>query len=392
VNVETAQVRHRPGRKGNMKAKLTSISLSGFKTFRELKDFELRPINVLIGANGGGKSNFLSFFRMLSKIVDAGIGLQRHVIMNGGANTFLHDGSKTTNAIRVSLRFKTEKGAGEYAFELLWRVTDSLFFTEESHRFTPFGEEERPWQSFGATHEETLLGSQMRSLSFDGTAELWKTLTESVIYHFEDTSDRSPLRLTCNKDDCRYFYEDGGNLPAFLRRLRESDDETERFAFARIEDVIRLLVPSFARFVLEPEGSSLILRWREEGSDRDFNASQAPDGMLRLTALVTLLSQPDTILPSILIIDEPELGLHPTAIAFVAGLMRGVSKVSQLIVATQSPELVDEFEPEDIVVVQRKRRESLLERKSKEELKVWMDEYSLGDLWRKNVLGGGPFA
>jgi len=196
----------------------------------------------------------------------------------------------------------------------------------------------------------------------------------------------------CEKNDTRHLYEDGKNLPAFLLRLRESSDETERFAFDRIEKVMRLLVPSFAQFVLEPEGSSLILRWREEGSDRDFHAGQAPDGMLRLAALVTLLSQPNTTLPGILIIDEPELGLHPDAIAFVAGLMRSASKVTQLIVATQSPELVDEFEPEDIVVVQRKRRESLLERKSKEELKVWMDEYSLGDLWRKNVLGGGPFA
>jgi predicted ATPase len=375
-----------------MSAKLTSVSLSGFKTFRESPDFELRPINVLIGANSAGKSNFLSFFRMLAKMLDPSIGLQRHVIINGGANTFLHDGSKATQKIRVCLRFETENGAGEYAFQLLWRVVDSLFFTEEFYRFTPFGQEEPPWQSFGATHEETLLGSQMGSISFEGTTALWKLLTRCVTYHFEDTSDRSPLRSRIHRDDGRYLYEDGGNLPAFLLRLRESSDETERFAFDRIEKVMRLLVPSFAQFVLEPEGSSLILRWREEGSDRDFHAGQAPDGMLRLAALVTLLSQPNTTLPGILIIDEPELGLHPDAIAFVAGLMRSASKVTQLIVATQSPELVDEFEPEDIVVVQRKRRESLLERKSKEELKVWMDEYSLGDLWRKNVLGGGPFA
>ena len=375
-----------------MRAKLTSISLSGFKTFRELKDFELRPINVLIGANGSGKSNFLSFFRMLAKMHDAGIGLQRHVNMNGGANSILHDGSKITPSIGASLCFETESGFGEYGFQLSFRGGDSLFFTTENYRLTPFGQEGQPLRALDDTNHDEPLGMEGFADIFPAIRALRTLLKKYGTYHFQDTSDKSPLRSRCNKDDSRYLYEDGGNLPAFLRRLRESDDEAERFAFDRIEEIMRLLVPSFAQFVLEPEGSSLILRWREEGCDRDFNAGQTPDGMLRLTALVTLLSQPDTTLPGILTIDEPELGLHPTAIAFVAGLMRSASKVTQLIVATQSPELVDEFEPEDIVVVQRTGRESFLERKSKEELKIWMDEYSLGDLWRKNVLGGGPFA
>jgi predicted ATPase len=372
-----------------MAVKLTSISLSGFKTFRELPDFELRPINVLIGANGSGKSNFLSFFRMLAKMLEQPHGLQHHIRKNGGGDTFLHDES---GFLSGCLRFEMDEGACEYFLQLESASGDSLFLAKEGRRFLPVGKEDSPWQSLGEYQGESQLLRRDLDDAFPGNREIRGFLSKCIIYHFQDTSDTSPLRLMCEKNDTRHLYEDGKNLPAFLLRLRESSDETERFAFDRIEKVMRLLVPSFAQFVLEPEGSSLILRWREEGSDRDFHAGQAPDGMLRLAALVTLLSQPNTTLPGILIIDEPELGLHPDAIAFVAGLMRSASKVTQLIVATQSPELVDEFEPEDIVVVQRKRRESLLERKSKEELKVWMDEYSLGDLWRKNVLGGGPFA
>ena len=375
-----------------MGVKLTSVSLSGFKTFRELPGFELRPINLLIGANGSGKSNFLSFFHMLAKILDPAIGLQRHVIENGGSNTFLHDGSGLTPLLSGCLRFEMEEGSCEYSLHLGHRGGDSLFFAREGHRLLPVGQEEQPWQPLGASHDESQLLRRDLDDAFPVNRRIRDFLSKCITYHFQDTSSRSALRSRCPADDCRYLYKDGGNLAAFLRRLRESGDETERFAFDRIEEIMRLLAPSFSQFVLEPEGSSLILRWREEGCDRDFNAGQAPDGMLRLMALVTLLSQPDTTLPEVLIIDEPELGLHPDAIAFVAGLMRSASKVTQLIVATQSPELVDEFEPEDIVVVQRKGRESFLERKSREELKIWMDEYSLGELWRKNVLGGGPFA
>jgi predicted ATPase len=174
--------------------------------------------------------------------------------------------------------------------------------------------------------------------------------------------------------------------------LRDSTNESERAAFCQIEQSTRLLIPSFAQYVLDPEGDSLLLRWREEGCERDFHAGQASDGMLRLMALIALLRQPDSTLPEVLIIDEPELGLHPHAISTIAEMMRSLSRQTQLIIATQSPALVDRLEPEDVVVVNRRGRESVLERMSKEDLKEWLDEYSLGELWRKNVLGGGPFA
>ncbi len=155
-------------------------------------------------------------------------------------------------------------------------------------------------------------------------------------------------------------------------------------------DTIRSILPFFADFELEPDRGRLLLQWRERNSDLVFGASQAADGMVRVMALVALLQQPEKDLPAVLILDEPELGLHPCAIEMIAGLLRSASLHTQVILATQSVSLIDRFEPENVVVTERSGRESTFQRLSASALDAWLDQYTLSELWEKNVIGGRP--
>ena len=183
------------------------------------------------------------------------------------------------------------------------------------------------------------------------------------------------------------FIIDGSNLAPFLYRLQRKEGKS----YQRIVETLRLILPFFVDFYLEPDSGHVLLAWRETESDQIFTASQAADGMLRAIALVTLLLQPEETLPNLLILDEPELGLHPYAINIIGGLIRAVSEKTQVIVATQSPAFVDCFEPGDIVVVEREGRESVFRRlENSAALQEWLKEYSLSELWQKNVFGGRP--
>ncbi|MDE2718918.1 MAG: AAA family ATPase, partial [Chloroflexota bacterium] len=194
------------------------------------------------------------------------------------------------------------------------------------------------------------------------------------------------IRGKWSTNDNRYLKEDAGNIAPFLLRMRED----EASYYQRIVDTVRLILPFFSDFELEPENGHLLLVWRERNSDQVFDVSQASDGMLRVIALVALLLQPEKSLPDVLILDEPELGLHPSAITVIGGLIRAVSTKAQVIVATQSAALVDCFEAADIVVVEREDRKSVFRRLDAEVLGNWLEDYTLSELWDKNVLGGRP--
>ena len=183
---------------------------------------------------------------------------------------------------------------------------------------------------------------------------------------------------------------DAGNLAAFLLRLRKENGES---VYQRIVTTIRLIAPFFDDFDLEPTGpnkNDIILNWREKGSDQVFGPHQLSDGTLRAVCLVTLLMQPENELPDLIIVDEPELGLHPYALNMVAALFKKASHRTQVIISTQSSSFLDNFDPGDVVVVNREGKESQFSRPDLEKLEAWLDEYSLGEVWEKNIIGGGP--
>ncbi|MCP3957867.1 MAG: AAA family ATPase [bacterium] len=369
-----------------MAARLSKLTLRGFKTIRDLTDFEPGPLTVLIGPNGAGKSNFISFFRMLSwSLVPPG-QLRDHVGQSGGASTLLHDGPEVTREIEAELTIETEAGRNDYAFRLVWAAGDTLIYTSEKYRFSRSGYPSlASWTELGAGHSEAELIH--RSESEEITAKtIHVLLRRCILYQFHNTSWTSRIRTKWDEHDGRWLKEDAGNLAPFLYRLRNEEPKYYR----RIVETIRLTLPFFADFELEPEHGRLLLRWREHGSDVVFSAAQAADGMLRTMALVALLLQPERDLPDVLILDEPELGLHPYAINIVAGLLRAAAEHSQVILATQSVALLDQFEPQDVVVVSRAGRESSFGRLDPDDLHDWLEEYSLAELWEKNVLGGRP--
>jgi predicted ATPase len=183
---------------------------------------------------------------------------------------------------------------------------------------------------------------------------------------------------------------DAGNLAAVLLRLRDMNDGS---AYKRILSTIRLIAPFFDDFDLEPAGLNkrdIILNWRDKGSDQVFGPHQLSDGTLRAMCLVTLLMQPEDDLPDLIVVDEPELGLHPYALNVIASLFKKASHHTQVLIGTQSASFIDNFDVEDVIVVNREGKDSQFTRPDPAVLEAWLDEYSLGEVWEKNVIGGGP--
>lgn len=343
-------------------SKLKSIAIKGFRSFGEEVEVPLGPLNVLIGANGSGKSNFLEAFRFLCAFAEGRPG--SFVERAGGADRILHFGARTTNQADISVTFADNDG---YTVKLYRGEGDRIFPEDEFH----------------------FLGMQKLPDIGDRKRNTQKRLLSWRVYQFHDTSADSPIKKTCNVDDNRYLKPNGSNLAAFLYLLREKHSAEYR----TICRTVRLAAPFFEDFALEPRAlnrKTIILEWRHKGSDSYFNADALSDGTLRFMALATLLLQPRELRPDIVLIDEPELGLHPYAIAILAGMFRSISHEAQIVAATQSPILLDRFEPEDVLVADRIEGQTRIGRLDADELGEWLEDYSLGELWEKNHFGGRP--
>ncbi len=363
--------------------KLKSFTIKGYKSIKSIENFEPKPINILIGPNGAGKSNFISFFKFLSWILNSDGKLQEHVAYLGGANDILHDGAEMTKTIEADLVVETENWVNEYSFGLMFARPDKLVFREEKHRSSAKNKKKQAnWVSLGVGHEEARL-PQTLSPYADTILNLLRKL---VVYQFHNTSDTAPMRLKWSVADGRGLKQNGENLGSFLYRIQQQ----ERPYYLRIVKYIRLVLPFFDDFDLYEEFGQILLRWKEKGTNKVFNVGQASDGMLRTIALISLLAQNPKDLPAVLFLDEPELGLHPSAIDAVAGLIKVASKHCQVFVATQSISLVNNFELDDLVVIERKGRSSEFHRPDSDSLEVYLEEFSTGQIWEKNIIGGRP--
>ena len=346
--------------------RLDSIRIAGYKSIRD-QTIEIQPLNLLIGANGAGKSNFIDVFRFLGEIFSG--NLQVSVGRAGGADRILHFGRKRTDRLHIELRFPGEL----YSAELIPTAVDNLIFERESL----FDENDQREILSGRGHMESLLARPYPGDSIDDWA----------VYHFHDTSAEAKVKQTAALNDNSVLRSDAGNLAAVLYRLEETWPDSYR----NIVDVVRMVAPFFGSFKLRPDRlnpETIRLEWQEVGSDGYFDASSLSDGTLRFISLATLLLSREN--PSTLLLDEPELGLHPYAITVLSDLLRSEAIHTKIVVSTQSVSLVNQFSPEDVIVVDRVDGASEFKRLSSAALADWMDDYALGELWEKNVLGGRP--
>lgn len=376
---------------------INKLTIEGYKSIRALRDLELRNLNVLIGANGAGKSNFIGFFRMLAEMF--GERLQMHVQLRGGPDALLHYGRKTTDRIAAEFEFdqsealpgETAVHADRYRFELEPTADHRLVFADEIVWDSRW-QHSRPMM-FGASHAESQLARHRDA----GTAnpatarflqEIVHPLNRLRIYHFHDTSDSAKVKQIHAVNDTLRLKEDGANLAAWLRMLREKHLASYRAIVA----AIRLVAPFFDDFVYRAgDTADVQLEWTERRDpDTPLKAHALSDGTLRFICLCTLLLQPWELMPPVILLDEPELGLHPYAINVLADLLQRAAEQKQLIIATQSVELINCLTIEDLIVVDRRDDASEFRRLDPDEFKVWLSDYSLGELWKQNVLGGRP--
>ncbi len=358
------------------------IHINNFKSIRSL-ELDMCPLNVLIGANGAGKSNFISFFKLVNQI---GEGRLQDYIARQNIDDLLYFGRKTSNFIHGFLDFDNTNA---YSFDLRPGVDEGAYLERET-KFYNRSKTERSSKKYESWSKWTEEGNKESYLIDDKNWGAYRTLRylrSFKIYHFHDTSDSSKMKQPCKLEDNVSLREDGSNLAAFLYLLRETD----LIAYRRIEATISSIAPFFDRFNLKPRSlrpDEILLEWEEKGTDVYRSVHHFSDGTLRFIALVTLLLQPN--LPPTILIDEPELGLHPFAINQLAGLLRKAAHRSQVILSTQSVNLVNNFEPEDIIAVDREGMDSVFRRLDSSSLETWLDTYTLGEIWDKNLIGAKP--
>lgn len=332
-------------------------------------------LNVLIGANGAGKTNFVRFFELLGHMFDSNKGLQNYVAARGRADAFLFRGMKTTPELSAHLKF----GRNEYKFSLRAADDRSLFFAQES---APLHGQWVTENDMGSGHLESLIARHPNT-----AAKKWvvETIRDWRVYHFHDTSPAAAVMGLCNIVDNVMLHGNAANLSAVLMRMESANPSN----FAQITETVRQVAPFFGEFVLrEVTPGQTQLLWKDRHSDLVYYPNQLSDGTLRYICLATLLLQPNP--PYTVIIDEPELGLHPYAIKLLASLLHEAAERCQVIVSTQASLLLDELTPEQVIVVNQYDGESTLERLDPEKLADWLQEYTLGQLWEKNELGGLP--
>jgi predicted ATPase len=363
---------------------LESITVRGFKSIASIEELKLQDVNVLIGPNGSGKSNFIRVFQFLNSIQEG--RLQEYASKEGGAERILHFGSKQTKSVVIHISFKDL--TNQYHIELQPTADD---------QFLPMDERVYFWEN-RAEHErpfvQTLARNSMEAgISGSSTSRVatyvQMHLSRWRLYHFHDTSTSSPMKKASNVNDNAFLRPDGSNLASFLYLLRVRYPQS----YDLIRDVIRRVAPFFKDFVLEPDRLKpdvMRLSWIHEHSDAYFDASSLSDGTLRFIALTTLFLQPAELKPSVILLDEPELGLHPYAIEMAASMAKTASKQTQVVLSTQSSLFLDHFDPADVLVANRVDGSTELTRLEGDKLSEWLEDFSLGQLWEKNVFGGRP--
>ncbi len=362
---------------------LAHIKVEGFKSIKQL-DLAMRSVNVLIGANGAGKSNFISIFTFLRYLSEG--RLQHYVERHGFANTFFHFGTKQT----AKIVFDLTVNINGYHVEFKHGINDDTLVFD--HEYCTIEDSSRKFTIKGIRGESGLLP--------DGEADSIYVrnftrdyLQQCKVYHFHDTGPAAGFKQAQPVCDNTFLAMDARNIGPFLKRIQDESPQSYR----EIVKTVQVVAPFFRDFYLQPQGAEgskkILLRWLHKHHDTPFSANQLSDGMARFICLTTLFLQPEHLRPETTIIDEPELGLHPVALEVLADMIKltaAKAAKNQVICSTQSIAFANHFEPEDCIVADQEKGVSVFRRLEREDLEDWLDEYGVGDLWDKNLVGGRP--
>ncbi len=377
----------------------STLSVAGFRRLKSV-EIELRPLNVLIGANGVGKSSVLNIFDTLAASANA--QLESTITGMGGMESILTaDGA--TNQLSIGLLLPHDRGAPlDYQVTMIRRGYGYQIAQERlSQRRNPTlpvpflhidsNTTRIRYQEGGKLVEPTwehkeLETSLSQAPKMYREAESFRSLLANIseIYHGLDVSDRAPVRLPQTLSPAQTPGSDGEDLLSSLYTMRETD----RDRFEAVEDALHAAFPSFVRLEFPtPAAGKVTLGWRDRDMTRPIFANELSEGTLRFLWLTTLLKSPG--LPKVTLIDEPEVSLHPEMLRILAELMREASTRTQLVVATHSDRFVRFLRPDELVVCDRDDQGAMsVQRADTMELDSWMDDYTLDQLWSMGRLGG----
>ena len=360
---------------------LEKLTIRGFKSIEKLEDFKLGSLNVLIGANGAGKSNFVEFFRLLRAMVEE--RLQAYVNEHGPADGYFYNGVKSTQAIEADMYF----GENRYGFTLAPRAEGGILVAKEEAQY--LRSKNSNLLAWGTLESGLRKNKDQPGLMAPQGPNwyVWSAVSNWHVYHFHDTTMTAGMRRECGIEQTDQLHPSGENLAAFLLGLRDRNSDV----YGMIRKTIQRIAPYFDDFVLSVRHGKaedqVRLTWKQKGKSYIFSPGHLSDGTIRFLCLTTALLQPSP--PSTIVVDEPELGLHPEALSILAGLLRSASARTQIIAATQSPLLLSEFEPEQVVTVDQVNGATQFSRLDRQALQSWLEDFSLGELWLKGNVRGG---
>ena len=376
---------------------LEKLTIKGFKSIRE-QTLELDRLNVFIGGNGVGKSNLIGVFRFLHEVINQ--RLAKYTAISGGADAILRFGRKTTPKMEFFLEFCDETASHTYQLRIDGTTNSELVIAWEHAELTAHdaavwhgpvagyvtGDEsaDSPGENRNGNYSRE---SKLLNDRAEAAVQVVRALNDCRVYHFHDTSDDAGMKGVCDVDDNRALRPQAENLAACLYYLQEKQPDH----FALIQDTVRQVAPFFGGFQLQPSRlneAKIKLEWSEKGHDGYFDATSLSDGTMRFICLATLLLQPD--LPAVILLDEPELGLHPAAVTLLADLLEIASERSQVLVATQSVTLINQLTPEQVWTVNREDDQSVFRKLGPSDYEAWLEDYSLGELWEKNLIQARP--
>ncbi len=381
---------------------IQSIRLDNFLSFAPGAEwFDLSDLNVLIGPNGAGKSNVVEAFELLHAAPGDFAAAIRD---GGGAQEWLWKGNESSEKVTLETRICTPietmehslafsvvrhraeiedetlrmESSAEATGYLVYRTPDGTLMRRTAGETRISGSDIPEASDMPPLSSDQSILSQYRSVITIGVGGVYRAIQTFREWTFgRYTHLRQPQRADLPEDR---LLPDAGNLPLILLQIEHADGR-------RFNELLALFLPRFERMSTLVSGNTVQFFLHESGLSSPISAARLSDGTLRFIAILATLLNPSP--PRLVCIEEPELGLHPDALAIVGDLLVEASSRMQIVVTTHSDVLVSALtnHPDAIVACEKPNLSTTLRRLDPERLRDWLQDYRLGDLWRMGEIG-----